>query len=540
MSTESHIAQRLQFMQLDENDATALRELKPLVQKELPKALDSFYKQVRAFPETRAFFSDEGHISSAKGRQESHWDLITSARFGEDYVRAVRTIGQIHARIGLEPRWYIGGYAMVLEHLISAVVHETWPKGWRKKNSETSVAGALSALVKATLLDMDFAISVYIDAAEESRKKAEETALAQMQELVVGHVGRALELLAEGDLTHAIDAEMPPAFASLKTNFNAAIIQLRSAMQAVTAATDGLSTGAGEIAQASDDLSRRTEQQAASLEETAAALDEITATVKKTASGARQASDVVAAAKLDAERSGEVVRDAISAMGQIDKSSQQIAQIIGVIDEIAFQTNLLALNAGVEAARAGDAGRGFAVVASEVRALAQRSAEAAKEIKALISTSTTQVGAGVDLVSQTGTALQGIVSKVAEIDTLVSEIAASAQEQATGLTQVNTAVNQMDQVTQQNAAMVEQSTAASHSLRSETAELVRLISRFRVGEGGAEARPRERATRPTPADARMHAPGANPVAAARARIETYARPARGSTAAAVDPGWEEF
>ena len=301
-------------------------------------------------------------------------------------------------------------------------------------------------------------------------------------------------------------------------------------MKVIIVNVAGITTGAGEISQASDDLSKRTEQQAASLEETAAALDQITATVRRTAAGARQASDAVTAAKGEAEHSGVVVTQAVSAMGQIEKSSQQISQIIGVIDEIAFQTNLLALNAGVEAARAGDAGRGFAVVAQEVRALAQRSAEAAKEIKGLISTSTQQVGQGVDLVGQTGKALQSIVAKVAEIDTLVSEISSSAQEQATGLAEVNTAVNQMDQVVQQNAAMVEQSTAASHSLANEAQEMARLVSRFQVGEVAAAQ------TAPRPATARS-TPAPSPVRALHRKV---AASFGGAAAAAQTDGWEEF
>ena len=209
--------------------------------------------------------------------------------------------------------------------------------------------------------------------------------------------------------------------------------------------------------------------------------------MRKTAAGATHAREVVSTARSDAEKGSEVVRQAINAMSGIEKSSQQIGQIIGVIDEIAFQTNLLALNAGVEAARAGDAGRGFAVVASEVRALAQRSAEAAKEIKALISTSTGQVEEGVDLVAETGKALERIFAQVAEIDKIVTEIARSAQDQATGLQEVNTAVSQMDQVTQQNAAMVEESTAASQTLSQETEELTRIIGRFKVGAAEMEA-----------------------------------------------------
>jgi methyl-accepting chemotaxis protein len=375
----------------------------------------------------------------------------------------------------------------------------------------------------------------------DERRAKEETAAAAAREnaLVVSSLADALEHLAKGDLTFRVQADFPGDYRKLKDDFNAAITQLQETIKVIAASTDGLRTGADEIAHASDDLSRRTEQQAASLEETAAALDELTATVRRTASGAKQASEVVSSTRGEATHSGQVVHEAVSAMGAIEDSSKKINQIIGVIDEIAFQTNLLALNAGVEAARAGDAGRGFAVVAQEVRALAQRSAEAAKEIKTLISSSTQQVSQGVSLVGQTGEALQRIVTKVGEIDALVTEIAASAAEQATGLNEVNTAVNQMDQVTQQNAAMVEQSTAATHSLKGETGELVRLIGRFNVGSGRQQAS----YERPQMADPAYHAPAANPVAEQRARLNAFARPGRGGAAAASAPasdGWEEF
>ncbi len=378
-----------------------------------------------------------------------------------------------------------------------------------------------------------------LTADERRAKEVASAATAKESALVVSSLAEGLERLAQGDLTFRVTADFPGDYAKLKNDFNGAMGSLQETMKVIAASTDGLRTGADEIAHASDDLSRRTEQQAASLEETAAALDELTATVRRTASGARQASDVVSTTRGEATHSGQVVHQAVSAMGEIEKSSGQISQIIGVIDEIAFQTNLLALNAGVEAARAGEAGRGFAVVAQEVRALAQRSAEAAKEIKTLISSSTQQVSQGVSLVGQTGEALQRIVAKVGEIDALVTEIAASAAEQATGLNEVNTAVNQMDQVTQQNAAMVEQSTAATHSLKGETAELVRLMARFQVG-GSSSAY-----ARPAVADTTHHAPARNPVAEQQARLNAFARPGRSSGSAAVaqapaSDSWEEF
>ena len=296
----------------------------------------------------------------------------------------------------------------------------------------------------------------------------------------VNQIARALERLADNDLSYRMRGAIDPQFTGVRDDFNVAVAALDETMSAVAAATLNVNAGANEISSASDDLSRRTEQQAASLEETAAALDQITATVRRSAEGARQASTAASDARVDAAKSGEIVGEAVAAMDGISDSSTQINQIIGVIDEIAFQTNLLALNAGVEAARAGEAGRGFAVVAQEVRALAQRSADAAKEIKVLIANSASQVERGVKLVGDTGRALLSIVQKVGQIDTLISEIAQSSREQATGLGEVNVAVNQMDQVTQQNAAMVEEATAAATNLRVEAADLERLIARFNV------------------------------------------------------------
>lgn len=417
-------------------------------------------------------------------------------------------------------------------------------------------SGKIDLDIKGAEHDHEFgqlaqALTVFRDAQIERRDVIEPQAERERieREKVVNSVGVGLRKLSEGDLSARLHEAFAPEFEQLRTDFNKAMESMQDAMHSVVMNSGNINNAAAEITQSSDELARRTENQAATLEETAAAMEQLTASVKSTAEGADKANRFVSDTRRSAEASGIVVRETVEAMSQIQQSSDQISQIIGVIDDIAFQTNLLALNAGVEAARAGEAGRGFAVVASEVRALAQRSSDAAKEIKDLISASSLHVESGVDLVGRTGKALNEIAEMVGTISGLVSEISAATNEQSTGLVEINTSVTQLDQVTQQNAAMVEEATAASHELTREANALNQLTARFsmggsvapgprRVAPKAATPKPVSKAipkavTQPAPKPAAKPAPASVPVSQGSLSLKS-------DKALLADDDWSDF
>lgn len=349
---------------------------------------------------------------------------------------------------------------------------------------------------------------------------------------------QVLSAIAQGELSMKMQQDYKGAFAQIKESVNATVNRLAQTMKSITIASEAVRGAASEIAEGSQDLSSRTESQASSLEETAASMEEMMGTVKQNAQSAKDASSFSQETRSVAERGGQVVNSAISAMNAIEQSSQKIADIIGVIDEIAFQTNLLALNAAVEAARAGEAGKGFAVVASEVRALAGRSSSASKEIKMLIQESVAQVKSGSELVDRTGETLQEIISSVARVADIVSTIAHASQEQSIGIDQINTTVSQMDEMTQQNAALVEETAAASQSLAQKGEELQKLISYFRLSDEDAGSGRQEMSIPSSSvAQSSTKKQAASPK---RSAVKSPKTNGKSAPMMAADAGWEEF
>ncbi|CUH76907.1 Aspartate chemoreceptor protein [Tritonibacter multivorans] len=436
----------------------------------LPEVLEHFYAAVTEVPEMVAFFENPAMIARAKAAQQKHWENLLSGRFDAEYFASAAKIGRIHPRIGLPFFFFLSGYALATSEVQRLLVQKHGRFGGQK-----ALATKLSVLTRAFAMDTHLILDAHFEAEQDEQNRA------------FAHLSEGIDRLAQRDLSTLIpdhnSSDFPEKFDAVRQSFNNAQLSLRKVVAGIQDSSDKLTGIANEVSLAADDLSHRTETQAATLEETAAAVEEITASIRSASEATSATSHTVSQARDQADEGSGVVQTAVQKMSEIEEYSQKIAEIIGVIDDISFQTNLLALNAGVEAARAGESGRGFAVVASEVRALAQRTADSAQEIKGLIGVSTTHVDEGVQLVGSTGDVLASIVKNIQQASALTEEVAQSAAQQATGFEEINIGVSQLDGVTQQNAAMVEQTTAALHTMKKDVATLAELAQSFRVGGG---------------------------------------------------------
>ncbi|ATC33983.1 methyl-accepting chemotaxis protein [Caulobacter vibrioides] len=471
------------WRELDQTYAPALKSGDVIAVNMAAAKLDGHYRRHRVGVDE---LTAKARSMVADAANESHSASLTV--FAGLGVVAIAMLGMILLGVGALRKRIIDPLARMTAYMgrLAEGDYSQEPPMRERKDEVGDMAAAVSVF-RAAAIERRQAVQQEKDREAAAREEAFAAAEAEARgrrSFVVDALDEGLRRLAQGDLSQRIDAAFPEEFERLRRNFNDSIVTLRDTIHQVVSSAGAVGGGARQITVAADDLARRTEQQAAGLEQTAAALDEVTATIKTTAINARTAYNEVALSRDLIGASSAVASEAGVAMERIDTSSRKIGQIITVVDEIAFQTNLLALNAGVEAARAGEAGRGFAVVAMEVRALAQRSADAAKEIKTLVEEASRSVENGVELVGRVGDELTGVVAQFGKIQTLVEGIAQAAHDQATGLGEVNSAVSQMDQVTQQNAAMVEETTAASHSLTSEARQLAQLMERFQT-EGGA-------------------------------------------------------
>jgi methyl-accepting chemotaxis protein len=461
--TDFDIRRRLRFSQVDGETKKLLETAWKIASPELPSILDEFYTHLVTEPEVARILGN--HAERLKGLQGSHWERLFSGNFDGEYMAGVYTVGMVHKRIGLQPRWFIAGYRFVLKKLTGLITR-------RFKGNKARLAEVLSAVNTAVLLDIDLAITAYQDAIEDEKRKTVAT--------VVETFGAALERLEQGDFTRGIVAEVTGDFAKMKADLEQATGRVRQTVHVILEGAAAVQTSAREIAQAATDLSSRTLQGAASLEESAAQASEVTKLVKKTAGNALEAARLVSSVRENAEQGERISAEASRAMVQIEAATNEISDIVGVIDTISEQTNLLSLNAAIEAAHAGQAGKGFEVVAGEVRKLAHQARESATKITALIKGSKAITEVGARLVRESGQSFQLVANQVTTIEALVVGISQAAQEQALGVEQISLAVGEMSGSTNDNSAMVQQMLAAAHSLEALSARQTDVLGFFKV------------------------------------------------------------
>jgi methyl-accepting chemotaxis protein len=487
------LSTRLDFIGLDEAGLASIRAIEPIVARHLPEALDRFYTKLAAEPAVARFFDGAPQMGRAKGAQSTHWSALARGDLDDDYLASSRRIGLRHVAIGLEPRWYVGGYGLIVETIIEGAIRDWFgqnrPPARRffrdeaaEQKFEDDLAGfgrSLAALVKAIMLDIDLAVSTYFDRMSEDAA-AEQKRNADRISQAVSATGRVLRDMAEGDLTSRVTEELDADLEQIKTDTNAVADRMSAIITRLRNASGALRTTTAEIHAGADNLADRTTRQAASIEQTTASMEQLSGTVASNVTHAEQARARIEDVVTLADQGGEAMHRVTSAMDQITDSSNRIAGIVGLIDDIAFQTNLLALNASVEAARAGEAGKGFAVVAVEVRRLAQSAAAASHDIKTLIEESSGHVRQGTSLVGDAAARLTAILDGVRECSDITAAMAEASRHQAQSIREVEVAVREMDEMTQHNAALVEQTNASIEQTEEQAQELDGIVAMFRL------------------------------------------------------------
>ncbi|GFM28556.1 globin-coupled sensor protein [Novosphingobium sp. PY1] len=451
------------FAQLDGENYASYPAIKAIVEKHAPKALEKLYARIATDEQASSLLPNQQIRDHAASAQLAHWKALFSHRFDDEQVQRSEKIGRVHSEVGLDPSFYIGGYALVLEEMIERAM----TSGLHNPLSARKTGKTIATLVKVALVDMEAAMSAYFREEERARRA------------VIASMGEALQAMKDGNLQAQL-SDLPEEYQEITHDFHEMRRELSSIIVDISDAAGNIDTGSREISAAANDLADRTERSAAGISRTAEVMSEVNLGIQSTVSSVKRVNESIAEVDNQAVAGGQIVTDAIGAMDKIKHSSEEIGQISEVIENIAFQINLLALNARVEAARAGEAGKGFAVVASEVGALAHRTSDSAKSIKELISKSNGDVLAGVDLVAQTKSALEVIISRLAVARSEARDIATSASTQADSLQEINDEVQRMETSTQQNAAMVEESNAATRTLSQEASRLTEIVGRFRL------------------------------------------------------------